>query len=171
MDHPLAGRRHQADQVSGETGVRTALRLRIRQDGVGERERPRARGVQVAADRPRSFVVIRVRRQLRTREVDAPAIEQLAPIRDRDKHRRVPVLRHADRRCSPHSSSTHAILPSPEAVTESNLARRQARLPSTPERRSKDSLLAIDSGAAHGRSKAWRCKAEWFRSVACCGLT
>jgi hypothetical protein len=43
-------------------------------------------------------------------EVDAPAIEQLAARRECDKHGRVTVLDHADRRGSLGSSSRHVSL-------------------------------------------------------------
>ena len=77
---------------------------------VGERKRPRSRGVQVTAHRPRPFVVMRVRRQTALGEVDAPAIEQLAAGRDRDEHRRVTVLDDADAGGSLRSSSRHVLL-------------------------------------------------------------
>ena len=69
--------------------------------GVGQRNLPRPRAVDVAAKRPRSFVVIRVRRQSAS-EIDAPAIEEVAIGSDGDEDGRVAVLGDADgsRRCS-----------------------------------------------------------------------
>lgn len=65
--------------------------------GVGERDLPRPRAVSVAPDRPRAFVVMRVRGQA-FGEVDAAAIEQLAAGRHRDEQRRVSVLGDTDGR-------------------------------------------------------------------------
>ena len=67
-------------------------------DRIGQRNLPRPWAVDVAADRPRSFVVIRVRRQS-VREIDAPAVEELTVGRDRDEDRRVAVLGDADGGC------------------------------------------------------------------------
>jgi hypothetical protein len=47
---------------------------------------------------PRTFVVMRMRRQSAIRQVDAPAIEALAASCDGDEHRRPAVLRDTDRR-------------------------------------------------------------------------
>jgi hypothetical protein len=70
-----------------------------------QRNRPSPRAVEVAADRPRALVVMRVRRQNAISKVDAPPIEQLAVGRERDEHRRVTVLDDADVGASLHSPS------------------------------------------------------------------
>ena len=62
----------------------------------GERHHPRAGRAQVTAHRPRAFVVMGVRRHAAFGQFDLPAIEQLAPGRDRHQHRRVAVLGDAD---------------------------------------------------------------------------
>ena len=51
--------------------------------------------------------MMRVRRQPAIREVDVPAIEELAAGRDGDEHRRVGVLGDADGRGSLCSSARH----------------------------------------------------------------
>lgn len=60
-------------------------------DGLGQRHAPRAGRVQVAADRPRALVVVRVRRQP-GRERDGAAIEHAPSLADRDEHCGVRVL-------------------------------------------------------------------------------
>jgi peptidoglycan-N-acetylglucosamine deacetylase len=82
--------------------------------GVCEREPPRSRGVQVAAHRPRAFVVMRVCRQTAIGEVDAPAIQELAAGREGDDHHRVAVLGDADGRGSLYSPLRHRHRISPE---------------------------------------------------------
>ena len=70
---------------------------------------PRPWIVHVASDRPRPFVVIRVRRKT-VSEIDAPAIENVAAGGDRDEHRRIAMLGDADGRGSLRSCSRHAVL-------------------------------------------------------------
>jgi len=60
-------------------------------------------GTGTAADRPRPFVAMRVRRQTAVGEIDAPAIEELTAGRDGDEHRRASVLSNADGGGSLHS--------------------------------------------------------------------
>lgn len=76
---------------------------------VGQRNRPRPWTVHVTSDRPRPFVVIRVRRKT-VSEIDAPAIENVAAGGDRDEHRRIAVLGDADGRGSLRSCSRHPVL-------------------------------------------------------------
>ena len=86
---------------------------------------PAPRSAQVTADRPRPFVVMRVRRQIAIGQVDAPAIEELAAGRDRDEHSRVAVLDDADGRRSVHSSFHHAVWPIMNRSLGPGLLRRE----------------------------------------------
>lgn len=70
---------------------------------------PRPWTVHVTSDRPRPFVVIRVRRKT-VSEIDAPAIENVAAGGDRDEHRRIAMLGDADGRGSLRSCSRHPVL-------------------------------------------------------------
>ena len=65
---------------------------------IGQWNFPRPWAVDVAADRPGSFVVIGVRRQS-VREIDAAAVEELAVGCDSDEDGRVAVLGDADGGC------------------------------------------------------------------------
>jgi rhodanese-related sulfurtransferase/DNA-binding transcriptional ArsR family regulator len=102
-------------------------------------------------------VVVRVRRQA-GRQVDAPAIEELAAGRDRDEHRRVAVLDDADGRGSPCTSFRLAFLQGlplsrgagyqnrrfgcsvSRALIDYSINHLNTTLVSTPHRRFKDTL-------------------------------
>jgi len=73
-----------------------------------------SRGAQVTADRPRPFVVMRVRWQTAVGEINAPAIQALAARRDSDDHRRVGVFGDADTSGSVPSSSRHVLSARPD---------------------------------------------------------
>jgi hypothetical protein len=51
---------------------------------------------QVAAHRPRAFVVMRVRRQTAIGELDVPAIEERAAAREGNEPRRITMFGDAD---------------------------------------------------------------------------
>jgi hypothetical protein len=55
-------------------------------------------------------MMMRMRREIAIGEVDVPAIEELAAVRYRNKHRGITVLSDTDGRGSPRSSSRHCIL-------------------------------------------------------------
>ncbi len=90
--------------------------------GIGQRDRPRPRAREVAAHRPRPFVVIRVRGET-VGEVDATTVEQLTPGRDRDEDGGVTVLRDPDGRLILHSRFRHRVVPRRHAW-EHDFARR-----------------------------------------------
>ncbi len=75
--------------------------------GFGHRKLPGAWSIQVAADCPRTFVVMRMRGHVTIRQIDTPTVQERAVCHRRDQYGRITVLSNADGRGLRRSSLRH----------------------------------------------------------------